>query len=52
LSLVVLVVFKVSVALIFSYLFLKFSKTDISEFVKPRLLLVPRWRRSSAHVSQ
>src|SRR3954467_1955518 len=44
---VVGVAFKVSVALIFSYLFLKLPKPDISEFVKPRALLDdPRRLRS------
>src|SRR6266487_2177171 len=35
-----------------SYFVLKFLKRDISDFVKPRVLLVPRRRRSSAYVSQ
>src|SRR6266496_291551 len=34
-----------------SYFVLKFLKRDISDFVKPRVLLVPRRRRSSAYVS-
>jgi hypothetical protein len=48
LPLVVLVVFKLSVAFIFSYLFLKFSKIDISEFVTLLVLLIAKRCRNWA----